>query len=267
MDADKGCSVTFNRITYQLSVTKEGTGSGTVAASPNDLSWSGNTGTATYTTATYVTLAASAAEGSTFAGFTGDCIANVSPCSLTMDSAKSVTATFNLKADFEATPVSGEAPLLIQFTDKSAAGATSWLWDFGDGNTSMQQNPTHIYGTAGSYPKYYTVSLTANGATTTKTNYITLTEACSPTYFRCNGSSCSYPDLQTAYKGINIGDVLGLQAIAYSASGGLTLDILKTVTLKGGYDCEFTSNTGYTTISDKLTIKSGTNILENLIIK
>lgn len=43
----------------------------------------------------------------------------------------------------------------IQFTDNTP-GATSWLWDFGDGNTSTLQNPTHVY----MADSLYTVSLT-----------------------------------------------------------------------------------------------------------
>jgi gliding motility-associated-like protein len=42
----------------------------------------------------------------------------------------------------------------IQFTDTSTvANGTlgSWLWDFGDGDTSTAQNPTHIYNTSGTY--------------------------------------------------------------------------------------------------------------------
>ncbi len=65
----------------------------------------------------------------------------------------------------------------INFTDNSAINPTSWLWDFGDGNTSTEQNPTHIYANTGTY----TISLTAsNGAftkTETKTDYITVIEA------------------------------------------------------------------------------------------
>lgn len=45
----------------------------------------------------------------------------------------------------------------VSFTDASV-DATSWFWQFGDGNTSTQQNPTHTYGTPGAY----TVTLTIN---------------------------------------------------------------------------------------------------------
>lgn len=38
--------------------------------------------------------------------------------------------------------------------------AVSWMWDFGDGNTSTDKNPVHNYGEGG----YYTVKLTATGA-------------------------------------------------------------------------------------------------------
>jgi len=66
------------------------------------------------------------------------------------------------------------APLTVQFTDLSAGSPTSWLWDFGDGNTSTAQNPQHTYSSAGTY----TVNLTATneyGSTpATKLDYITV---------------------------------------------------------------------------------------------
>ena len=40
--------------------------------------------------------------------------------------------------------------LTVNFTDQSI-GATAWAWDFGDGNTSSLQNPTHTYASNGSY--------------------------------------------------------------------------------------------------------------------
>lgn len=57
----------------------------------------------------------------------------------------------------------------ITFTDASLQ-ATSWLWDFGDGNTSTDQHPVHAY----SDPGLYEVSLTINGGVSSevKTGYI-----------------------------------------------------------------------------------------------
>jgi PKD repeat protein len=84
-------------------------------------------------------------------------------------------------ANFVASPTSGTDPLSVTFTDLSTSydGITSWLWDFGDGDTSTEQNPTHIYAEG-----TYTVSLTVTEADTdsdieTKIDYISVTP---PTY-------------------------------------------------------------------------------------
>jgi hypothetical protein len=58
-------------------------------------------------------------------------------------------------ASFTATPVSGHT---IQFADTSTGSPTSWLWDFGDGNTSNIQNPSHTYAAAGPYSVKLTVT-------------------------------------------------------------------------------------------------------------
>jgi PKD repeat protein len=62
-------------------------------------------------------------------------------------------------ADFTSTPRGGSPPLLVQFTDASTGDITNHLWDFGDGTTSKEQNPSHTYVKEGSY----TVSLTVSG--------------------------------------------------------------------------------------------------------
>lgn len=48
----------------------------------------------------------------------------------------------------------------VQFTDAStpASDIKTWAWDFGDGNTSTEQNPTHTYATAGTYTVTLTVT-------------------------------------------------------------------------------------------------------------
>ncbi|RKY20062.1 MAG: hypothetical protein DRQ55_08965 [Planctomycetota bacterium] len=62
-----------------------------------------------------------------------------------------------LVAAFSASPTQGANPLTVAFSDTSTgATTTAWSWDFGDGNTSTAQNPTHQYTGPGSY----TVSLT-----------------------------------------------------------------------------------------------------------
>jgi PKD repeat protein len=56
-----------------------------------------------------------------------------------------------------AAPLVGDA---VQFTDASTGGPTIWAWSFGDGATSQQQNPAHVYAQAGAY----TVTLSAKNA-------------------------------------------------------------------------------------------------------
>jgi PKD repeat protein len=46
----------------------------------------------------------------------------------------------------------------VSFTDTSTGSPTSWSWNFGDGNTSNVQNPTHTYAAAGTYNVVLTVS-------------------------------------------------------------------------------------------------------------
>jgi len=74
-----------------LVVTKAGTGSGTVTSSPAGIACCA-TCSASFASGT-VTLTASAASGSTFAGWTGDCT-GTGTCSVTMSVSHDVTATF-----------------------------------------------------------------------------------------------------------------------------------------------------------------------------
>jgi PKD repeat protein len=75
--------------------------------------------------------------------------------------------------DFSADVVSGFAPLQVQFTDKSSL-ATSWLWDFGDGMTSNEQNPTHTYNNAGTYSVSLTATNEIGDSSLVKNDYITV---------------------------------------------------------------------------------------------
>jgi len=79
-----------------------------------------------------------------------------------------------------ATPREGTVPLTVQFTDTSAGLPVAWLWSFGDGDTSTEQNPLHTYASIGSY----TITLTAVNGTHTNTRtepaYVTVTAVPTP---------------------------------------------------------------------------------------
>ena len=64
---------------------------------------------------------------------------------------------------------------VISFTDISLNMPNAWLWDFGDGITSTQQNPTHIYQSQGIYTVSLTVSNNLGTDSVIQNNYITVT--------------------------------------------------------------------------------------------
>jgi len=77
---------------YGLNISNSATGSGTVISSPAGINC-GTTCSANFTTGTLVTLTATANNTSAFVGWSGGCT-GTGTCSVTLDAAKSVTATF-----------------------------------------------------------------------------------------------------------------------------------------------------------------------------
>lgn len=86
----------------------------------------------------------------------------------------SLKETLPVKADFYADPIEGISPLTVNFTDLSE-NATNWAWDFGDGATSNEQNPTHIYTQGGSFTVKLTASNSGSTDTTIQTDLIKVT--------------------------------------------------------------------------------------------
>ncbi|NPE28772.1 PGF-pre-PGF domain-containing protein [Methanococcoides sp. SA1] len=76
-------------------------------------------------------------------------------------------------AIFTANKYSGDYPLTVSFTNQSIY-ETSWEWDFGDGSTSIDPNPSHTYVAAGNYTVSLTVSNRNGNDSTSKLNYITV---------------------------------------------------------------------------------------------
>ncbi len=110
---------------------------------------------------------------------------------------------------------------------KQAKAVTSWLWDFGDGTTSTQQNPVKTY----SNPGVYTVKLTVgNGTATdieTKTDFIIATNASSIqdgliAYYPYSGNANDHSGRNhhaTSHGATNVADRFGTSAEAVSLDG------------------------------------------------
>lgn len=79
-------------------------------------------------------------------------------------------------------------------TNPNAAGAVTYQWDFGDGDSSTVMSPTHTYNTAGTFTVTLVVT-NSNGCTNTltKTNYITVKAAPTANFTTANTASCSAP--------------------------------------------------------------------------
>jgi hypothetical protein len=75
----------------------------------------------------------------------------------------------------------------------------------------------------------------------------------------------SYATLQSAADEAFSGDFIQTQATSLNENLNFSSDI--SVTLKGGYNSDFTSQTGYTTIIGSLIISNGTVTVENMLIQ
>jgi hypothetical protein len=91
MDEDKTCTATFDLVDRSLSVSKVGSGSGTVTSSPSGINCGGDCDES-YPHGTPVLLTATPAAGSTFSGWSGN--ADCSDGSVILDEDLSCTATF-----------------------------------------------------------------------------------------------------------------------------------------------------------------------------
>jgi hypothetical protein len=110
MDAGWSVTATFTRNQYTLTVTRAGTGSGTVTSSVAGIDC-GSDCSETYAHGTDVTLTPVAAAKSVFSGWSGACTGS-GACVVTMDAARSVSAVFSIG----------------QGNDFNGDGATDLLW-------------------------------------------------------------------------------------------------------------------------------------------
>lgn len=108
-------------------------------------------------------LGFSASQGSSANRFDGQEAFDLPPICQTVITAP--TALFSASTELTCT---GQ----VQFTDQSVDVPQSWFWEFGDGNTSEEQNPSHTYEEPGTYTVSLTVTNTLGEDTQVLENYI-----------------------------------------------------------------------------------------------
>lgn len=112
-------------------------------------------------------------------------------------------------AAFTASPTTVVISESVQFTDQSSNDPSIWSWNFGDGETSSTQNPSHAYSAKGVYTVSLTVMNDYGSDTETKTDYISVKESGSGNGDIIFNPNLTYGDVTdiegNSYKTIKIG--------------------------------------------------------------
>ena len=204
MNGNKTVGASFTLPNYTLTVSRAGTGGGTVTATGLNC---GSDCTAEYAAGTQAYLTAQPDDNSTFTGWTGDASGTTSPYSLTMNAAKNVTATFTLKMYTLSVNKNGNGTVTsntggincgstcsgsfnagasVQLTATPTAGFAFTGWS---GDASGTANPVTVTmssakSVTANFTQSYTltVSKTGNGSVASNPAGITCGTTCSATY-------------------------------------------------------------------------------------
>ena len=101
--------------------------------------------------------------------------------------------------------------------------------------------------------------------TTTKNNYITVTGTCNSLPVTIIDTNAYYASIGSALSVVGAGQTLLIQETSLTESPSTSQDV--SITLSGGYSCDYSMNPGFTTVNGTLTISQGAVTIENLIIQ
>ena len=123
-------------------------------------------------------------------------------------------------SSFDTTVTIGETVL---FLDNSTNMPDTWHWAFGDGGTSTQQNPTHVYQNTGDYDITLVVSNPAGSDSLTKNTYITVNSTL-PTVYTGSVAGLNYYGANVNGSVIdNGGDSVSAYGVCWNKTGLPTL--------------------------------------------
>ena len=109
-----------------------------------------------------------------------------------------------LHAGFTADTTQGYRPLTVQFTPECSGLIDTWLWDFGDGETSAETEPEHTYESTGIFTVSLVVSGPAGADTLVWTDYITVLENHPVADFTADPVSGNVP-LEVSFTDMSVG--------------------------------------------------------------
>ncbi|MEW5744701.1 MAG: chitobiase/beta-hexosaminidase C-terminal domain-containing protein [Nitrospirota bacterium] len=249
----------FAKDTYTLNVSLNDTAGGMVTSAPAGVTC-GSDCSESYDYDKIVTLAASPNTGYDFLGWTGAC-GGTGTCSLIMDSNKEVTANFAIR----------------MYTIAASAG------DDGKGSITPAGNVTVNHGSsqtfviapnAGYSISDVMVDGVSRGAEAAYTfsdvvssHTITASFSCPNGPVRINSATPQYfTTLQAAYNAAVEGDLIQVHGITFNESLIISKDIA--VAIDGGYACDYSTKSGFTTLIGSLqtTLGGGTLTLRNFLV-
>lgn len=146
----------------------------------------------------------------------------------------------------------------IQFTNKSI-GADTWSWDFGDGSTSTDKSPLHVYANKGEYEISLTVTNKKTGCSFTKKSTISVIEE-TPDFTSNVKEDCKNIPVNFTVKNVNPANII---TYIWDFGDGNTKAVRDTSTsykypIAGNYDVTLTirdNNNCSTSITKKVFVK------------
>ena len=224
-----------------------------------EIMWTQNATNGTAFSAKYqVTVPGNATPGNyTFTNGTVSYYDNITPQTVNISGATTVTVKNAPVANFSANVTSGCAPLVVGFTDLSTNSPTAWAWTFGDGTNSTVKNPVKTYAAAGTYNVTLNASNACGSNVTTKVGYIVVntspvanftsnvTSGCAPLSVQFNDTSTNNPTAWAWTFGDGTNSTAQNPVKTYNAAG------VYNVTLNASNECgwNITTKTNYITVN------------------
>ena len=146
----------------------------------------------------------------------------------------------------------------IQFTNNSI-GADTWIWDFGDGNTSKDKDPLHVYSLKGDYNVSLSVTNNKTGCSFTKKSNIAVIDE-TPNFIADAKESCKNIPVKFSVTGVNTKNIQKYTWKFGDGSTTITADTVTsyTYTASGVFDVSLTiedNNFCTTTVTKNVFLK------------